>query len=232
MTKEKAVVLCSGGLNSAVAATLAGSDHALALLHVRFGHRAADREAEMFEKQVEFFGPVQHLSVEMPHFATIGGNGRVSRKMQIEDALAIGDGRCSSYIPGMIGTLLGAAFTWASVIGASKIYLGVSEDLGPPGPRTSSIYADYSREHIELFKHAYALASPEKPILIETPVIDLSRTDIVKLGNRLGTPFDSTWSCISSADDPCGACLGCATRNRGFLDAALPDPLLCESAAV
>lgn len=226
MTKERVLVLCSGGLNSAVTATIAAHEHTLAMLHVHFGHRAAAKEAELFEKQVEFYGAEEKMVVELPHLATIGGNGRVSRKLQIEDAMALGEGKSNCYIPGLIGTLLGVGFSWASVLGARKVYLGVSEDLGPPGPRTSGIYPDYSREYVELCKHAFEVASPAKPISIETPVIDLSRSEIVKLGNRLGTPFDLTWSCISSNNEPCGGCVGCATRNRGFLDAAIPDPIL------
>ncbi len=230
MAKERAVVLCSGGMNSAVVATMAAGDHELAMLHARFEHRAAQREEECFRKQVASFDAAHELCIGMPHVEQIGGNARVSRKLPIEDAMAIGEGRSTSHIPGLIGALLGAAFQWASVIGATKIFLGVSEDLGPPGPRTGSIYPDYCREYIELYRHAFRFASEQRPISIETPVVDLSRTEIVKLGNRLGAPFDLTWSCISSPAEPCGACLGCATRNRGFLDAALPDPILCEPA--
>jgi len=226
MAKERVLVLCSGGLNGAVTATIASHEHALAMLHVRFGHRAAAKEAGLFEKQAEFYGAQDKLVVELPHFAQIGGNGRVSRKLHIEDAMALGEGKSNGYIPGLVGALLGVGFSWASVLGVQKIYLGVSEDLGPPGPRTSGVYPDYSREYVELCKHAFEVGSPAKPISIETPVIDLSRSEIVKLGNRLGTPFDITWSCISSNSEPCGGCLGCATRNRGFLDAAIPDPIL------
>lgn len=229
MAKERVLVLCSGGLNSAVTATIASREHTLAMLHVQFGHRAAAKEAELFEQQVEFYSAAEKLVVELPHLAQIGGNGRISRKLQIEDARALGEGKSNGYIPGLIGTLLGVGFSWASVIGATKVYLGVSEDLGPPGPRTSGIYPDYSREYVELCKHAFEVASPAKPISIETPLIDLSRTEIVKLGNRLGTPFELTWSCISSNSEPCGGCVGCATRNRGFLDAAIPDPILCDA---
>ncbi len=229
MAKERVLVLCSGGLNSAVTATIAAHEHTLAMLHVQFGHRAAAKEAQLFEKQAEFYRADEKMVVELPHLAMIGGNGRVSRMLQIEDAMALGEGRSNSHIPGLIGTLLGVGFSWASVLGARKVYLGVSEDLGPPGPLTRGVFPDYSREYVELCKHAFEVASPAKPISIETPVIDLSRSEIVKLGNRLGTPFNLTWSCISSNHEPCGACLGCATRNSGFLDAAIPDPILVDS---
>ncbi|MCG8405346.1 MAG: 7-cyano-7-deazaguanine synthase [Phycisphaerales bacterium] len=231
MAKEKAVVLCSGGLNSAVSATIAATEHTLAFLHVRFEHRAASHEAELFEKQTAYFGAEQQLAVNMPHLAAIGGNARLNTEWQIEKVMNIGEGRPGSYIPGLVGTLLNVGFTWASVIGASKVFLGVSEDLGPPAPRLNGMYPDYSREYIELCRHAFSIATPDKPISIEIPVIDLTRTETVKLGVRLGTPFELTWSCISSGTEPCGVCVGCATRNRGFLDAAIPDPILCEPAS-
>jgi 7-cyano-7-deazaguanine synthase len=229
MTMEKVIILSSGGLNSAVLTSMAVKEYAVKLLHVSYGHRAQVCETALFEKQVEFFDLKEKLLVEMPHFASIGGNARVNRKRQIEDALAIGEGTSNCYVPGLIGSLLSAAFNWAWVSGASKVFLGVSEDLGPPGPRTNSIYPDYSREYIQLWNHLYAEGGRGRNITIETPLIDMSRTEIVKLGNRLDTPFELTWSCLSSSSEPCGACVGCATRNRGFLDAAVPDPVLAAA---
>lgn len=231
MAKSKAVILCSGGLNSAVVAAVAQPEYSLAFLHVRFGHRAADRESQFFERLVDYFDPTQHATIEMPHFSSMGGNARVSRKYALEDARAISEGKSNGYVPGLVSTMLSAAYTWANVIGAQKIMIGVSEDLGPPAPRTSTIYPDYAREHIELCNQAFAIASAGKPILVEAPLIDLQRSEIIKLGQRANTPFDLTWSCLSSNEEPCGACLGCATRSRGFVDAGLPDPLLVRETA-
>jgi 7-cyano-7-deazaguanine synthase len=231
MTMEKAVILCSGGLNSAVVTSIASKEYAVKLLHVRYGHRSQTKETSLFEKQAEFFNVQDRLTVDMPHFAMIGGNSRVNRKRQIEDALALGEGTSNCYVPGLIAGLLSAAFDWAWVIGAPKVFLGVSEDLGPPAPRTSNIYPDYSREYIQLCGHLFGEASHGKPITIETPLIDMNRSDIVKLGNRLNTPFDLTWSCLSSGTEACGACVGCATRGRGFLDAAVPDPIVMAGSA-
>ncbi len=230
MSEEKAIVLCSGGLNSAVAAAVAKREFALAMLHVRFAHRAAEREAELFEKQAEHFSAKFRLLVDMPHFAQIGGNARVDRKLQLEDAMVAGDAQCPSHIPGLVMTLLGVASTWARTINASRIFLGVSENLGPPAPPTGGVYPDYSRDHIELCRQAMDIASPGLGLRLETPLIELSRTEIVKLGHRLKAPIEHTWSCLASGMEPCGRCMGCATRNRGFLDAALPDPILCQPA--
>lgn len=230
MAKDKAVVLCSGGLNSAVVTSIAVQDQAVALLHVRFGHRAADREAELFEKQADFFELRERLVIDMPHFSVIGGNARVSRKRQIEDALAIGEGHSNCYVPGLIGALVHAGHTWATTIGANKILLGMSENLGPPGPKTCKIFPDYSQEFLQLCNHLIRETSPWRSVAVEAPLIDLDRAEIVKLGHRLSTPFDLTWSCMSSGTAPCGGCIGCATRNRGFLDAGVPDPIMLATA--
>jgi 7-cyano-7-deazaguanine synthase len=228
MAKDMAVVLCSGGLNSTVAARVAAAEHSIGLLHVRFGHRAAAKEAECFAAVVEAMQPEKHLAIDMPHFEQIGGNARVSRKLQIEDAAAFGDAVPNSYVPGMMGTMIGAAFNWATVIGATRIVVGVSENAGANVPRLSTAFPDFSREFLELTRQAYEVASPKRPILVESPLIDLSRAEIIKLGLRLGTPIEKTWSCISSNDEPCGACIGCATRLRGFVDAGIPDAHYCE----
>jgi 7-cyano-7-deazaguanine synthase len=230
MNADKVVVLSSGGLNSAVLTSLAAKEYAVKLLHIRYGHRAQTQETALFEKQAAFFNVKEKLTLDLPHFAALGGSARVNRKRQIEDALAIGEGASNCWVPGLIGGLLNTAFGWAWQIGAAKIFIGISEDLGPPGPRTRSIYPDYSRECIQLYNHLLAELSRGKPIGIEAPLIDMSRTEIVKLGSRLNTPFELTWSCLSSGTQPCGGCVGCATRSRGFLDAAVPDPILAMAA--
>jgi len=193
---------------------------------VRWGHRCEAKEADLFERFADSLGITERLVVDLPYFATIGGSARVNKKKQVEDALAVTDGVTGCYMPGLIPALLSAAFTHASSIQATKVYIGVSENLGPPAPPTSRLFPDYSREYLQLCNHLYSVATPDRAIAIETPVIDLTRADIVRLGNRLATPFELTWSCLAGTAEPCGRCLGCATRNRGFLDAAVPDPLL------
>ncbi|MBK8268001.1 MAG: 7-cyano-7-deazaguanine synthase [Planctomycetes bacterium] len=231
MAKTKAVVLCSGGLNSTVLATMTQQEHILTMMHVRIGHRADEREFELFEKQVDFFDPQHHISVEMPHFVAIGGNGRVDQDRDLENTRASAEGRSNSYIPGLVASLLSAACSWANVIGAGKIMIGVSEDLGPPGPRTSSIFPDFSREHVELCRNAILTETAPRALTVEMPLIDLPRADIIKLGQRLHAPFEMTWSCLSSGEEACGTCYGCVNRARGFVDAGLADPILSREMA-
>ncbi len=231
MSKEMAVLLSSGGLNSAVMTSIAADEHDLAMLHVCFGHRAEDHEAELFEKLADHFDAKERLVTDLPYFAQIGGNGRVNKKLAIEDATALGQGETNCLVPGLIGSLVQVAFAWASQLQATKVFLGISENLGAPGPRTNAVFPDYSRDFVLLCQHQYSVASPARNITIETPLIDMNRTDIVRLGHRLKTPFELTWSCIASGETPCGLCLGCATRNRGFLDATIPDPIMLQPVA-
>jgi len=228
--REKAVVLSSGGLNSAVLASIASADFEPAMLHVRFDHRAAEKEHSLFTQQADFFEARHRQIVEMPHLAALSTSARVNRKKQIEDVLAIAEQDNNCYIPGLVGSLVQAAITWAAELNATRIYLGVSENLGPPGPRTGGVFPDYAREHAQLMQHLVEVALPRRRVVLETPLIELSRSEIIKLGRRLHSPFELTWSCFSSGTEPCGGCLGCATRNRGFLEAAAADPLMLQSA--
>lgn len=226
MRTEKAVVLCSGGLNSAVVTSIARLEHEVCLLHARWGHRCEAKEADLFERFADSLGINERLMIDLPYFSAIGGSARVNKRRQVEDALAVNEGGTACYVPGLIPALLAAGFAHAASVQAAKVYIGVSENLGPPAPPTHRLFPDYSRDYLQLCNHLYSVATPERAIAIETPVIDLTRADIVRLGTRLETPFELTWSCLAGTPEPCGRCLGCATRSRGFLDASVPDPLL------
>jgi 7-cyano-7-deazaguanine synthase len=230
MAKERIVILNSGGLNSAVITSMVAKDHVCAAMHVRFGHRAAEQEAELFDKQADFFEVKERLVVDMPHFSEIGGSARVNRKLTIEDALAMDTHESPMHVAGLIGSLVFAAYNWAHHLGATRILVGVCDTLGPPGPRTATVFPDYSREFMHLANHLASTASTARSISVDAPLIDLSRAEIIKLGHRLKSPFELTWSCISSGNEPCGGCIGCVTRQRGFLDAALADPILLQTA--
>lgn len=223
---EKAVVLCSGGLNSAVLTALAREEHEIAMLHARVSHRAAKREAELFNALADHFAPKLRLVVDMPHLAALSAGPRFDAKLAMPPFNAAREALAASAIPGLIGTLLQAACAWAGTIGASRVFVGTCENLGAPGPRTATVWPEHSREYVFLSNQPLSVSGSDALVAIEAPLIDLSRTEIIQMGKRLGVPFDRTWSCLASGDQPCGRCLGCATRARGFLDAAIVDPLL------
>lgn len=226
---QKAVVLCSGGLNSAVLLALVKQSTTPALLHAKFAHRAAQRDATQFTRLAAHFGISDRTIIELPHVATLGGSARVDNAIEFEDAVIISKTPSPCWIPGLMGALVHAGFAHARAIGARQVWLGISENLGPPCPPTGALYPDYSREYLQLLENALSVLSPNGPITIETPLIDLRRGDIIQLARKLEVPLKQTWSCQSSNETPCQRCVGCATRARGFIDAATPDPLLTRA---
>lgn len=228
---DKAVVLVSGGLNSAVAASIAREQYECYLLHVAWGHRTAERELSCFESLVAHFHAERTMTADLRCLSALGGNARTSRKMLIEDMAALGQEVPSTFVQGLVPTMLSLAATWAGAIEAKRIIIGSSEDYDVPGPPISKLYPDYRREFVQTFNLMLEYAKPRaRELQVEAPLAELTRQEIVSLGRRLKLPFEKTWSCYRSNEEPCGKCLGCGTRAAGFLSCGVPDPLLLEAA--
>ncbi len=223
---DKAVVLVSGGVCSAVAAMAAKEQYEVALLHVAWGHRAAEREADAFEAVAGALRTDKTLVAEMPFYTTIGGSSRASKRIAIEDAGAVTNNAPSTFTLGLLPALLSVASSWAAALGASRIIFGVCESQGPGGP-LNLLYPDHRPDFVHAFNLMlnYAKAA-RRDLKVEAPLIDLGRAEVIRLGQRLGVPFGQTWSCYLGGEAPCGRCLACAHRVAGFAAAALPDPLL------
>lgn len=229
---DRAVVLLSGGINSAVAAAIAREQYEPALLHVAWGHRTGDREATAFEALAAAMRIERVQVADLACLAGYGGNARSSKRVAIDDASALGKDTPATFVVGLLPTMLGVAATWAGAIGAKRIIIGISENHGVPGPAISELYPDYRREFIQLYNLTLDYAKPAgRELIVEAPLIDLTRAEVIKLGNRMNVPWEKTWSCYRNSEAPCGRCLACATRTNGFLRAGVADPLLLEAAA-
>jgi 7-cyano-7-deazaguanine synthase len=228
---EKAIVLLSGGLNSAATAAVAREQYETSVLHVKWGHRSAERELTCFEAMVAHLRIERPMVADLGWLASIGGNSRTTRKMSMEDISALGRDVPSTFAVGVVPTMLSLAATWAGAIGAKRIIIGTSEDHDVPGPPISQLYPDYRREFIQTFNLMLEYGKPRsRELLVEAPLAEMTRQEVVLLGHRLKLPFEKTWSCYRNNDEPCGKCLGCGTRAAGFLRAGIPDPLLLEPA--
>lgn len=229
---DRAVVLVSGGVNSAVITAIAREQYDPVLLHVGWNHRSADRELAAFEQLAAHFDVERTLAADLPCMAAFGGNSRVSKRFSIEDANTLGQETPSTFAPGVLPSMLSLAAAWAGAIKARRIFVGVSEGPGGNGPTLAQLYPDYRREFIQAFNLCLRYALPAKQdILVEAPLIDLSRVEIVRLGLRCEVPYALTWSCYASGAKPCGRCLGCVNRASGFSKAGLADPLLLAPVA-
>ena len=217
--KPKAVVLASGGMDSCVTTAIAAQNYSLALLHLNYGQRTEARELEAFNSVADFFQAEHRLVISMEHLSKIGGSSLTDRSIPVSRADLQSKGIPSSYVPFRNATMLSVAVSWAEVINATAIFVGAVEE-------DSSGYPDCRREFYEAFGRVIETGTkPSTRIEIVTPVIEMSKAEIVLRGAALGAPFHLTWSCYQNEEVACGVCDSCALRLRGFQLAGVDDPI-------
>lgn len=228
---EKAVVLLSGGLNSAVAAATLARTQELCTVFAHFHQRALQQELKAYEKLCEHLGVLHHWRAELSHFKQVGGNALVDPRREIEDAAAAGCEAPGSFVAALMPALLDVAVSFAVRIGAASVVTGISEAVHESGLTGAAAYPDNRREFVHNYQYMIDSALPKRSrVKIEAPLIDATREEIVRLGARFKVPFEATWSCYDGGEAPCGRCLGCAVRTRGFNRAGMPDPLSVSEA--
>lgn len=219
-SKKLGVILVSGGMDSCVTAAIANEENKeLAFLHISYGQRTEARERRAFEEIADFYNVEKRLAVSIEHLAKIGGSSLTDENIAVAEADLESKEIPTSYVPFRNAHLLAIAASWAEVIGANRIYIGaVAED--------SSGYPDCRPEFYAAFqKTIEAGTKPETRIEIKTPVIYLTKTQIVQKGVELNAPLGLTWSCYQGGTLACGRCDSCALRLRGFAQAGVADPI-------
>lgn len=214
------IVLVSGGMDSCVTAAIAaGRSDELAFLHISYGQRTEARERKAFNDLADHYGVEKRLDISIEHLAKIGGSALTDDKIKVAEADLESKDVPTSYVPFRNANMLAIAVSWAEVIGATAIYFGaVAED--------SSGYPDCRPEFYEAFQRTIDTGTkPDTHIEIRTPIIELSKAEIVKKGMELNAPLQLTWSCYRSEDLACGTCDSCALRLRGFEIARILDPI-------
>jgi 7-cyano-7-deazaguanine synthase len=219
-TPSLAICLVSGGMDSCVTAALAREENdELAFLHVSYGQRTQDRERRAFEELADFYGVTRRLVASLDYLARIGGSSLTDERIPVAEADLSSRAIPSSYVPFRNAHLLCIATSWAEVIGARRIYIGaVAED--------SSGYPDCRPEFYEAFNRVIDVGTkPETRVEIRTPVIHMTKAEIVRRGVELGAPLRLTWSCYRAGERACGRCDSCALRLRAFREAGVADPV-------
>jgi 7-cyano-7-deazaguanine synthase len=222
MATRLAVVLVSGGMDSCVTVAIAARDHDLALLHLNYKQRTERRELQAFHAIADFYQARHRLVIDMEHLAKIGGSSLTDRAVPVTPANLQAVEIPTSYVPFRNANMLAVAVSWAEVLDASAIFIGAVEE-------DSSGYPDCRREFFDAFTLAIRTGTrPTTSITIQTPVLHLSKSEIVTQGTTLGVPFHLTWSCYQREDAACGVCDSCALRLRGFQRAGVEDPIPYE----
>jgi 7-cyano-7-deazaguanine synthase len=217
--KPTAVVLASGGMDSCVTTAIASREYNLAMLHLNYGQRTEAREQRAFGALADHYQAERRLVVSMDHLSKIGGSSLTDPAIPVSRAALDVTAIPTSYVPFRNANILSVAVSWAEVIGATAIFVGAVED-------DSSGYPDCRKEFYAAFGEVIKTGTrPTTNIEIVTPVIEMSKVEIVLRGMALGAPFHLTWSCYQREDIACGVCDSCALRLRGFQLAGIEDPL-------
>lgn len=217
---KKAVVLLSGGMDSAAVVAIAREQgFAVHALSVRYGQRHTS-ELDAARRVAEALGVVAHKVVDVD-LRSIGGSALTDDAIDVPEAG--GEGIPSTYVPARNTIMLSLALGWAEVLGASDLFCGVNAV-------DYSGYPDCRPEFIAAFERLANLATKAgvegAGLRVHAPLQFLSKADIVREGVRLGVDFGLTVSCYQADDQgrACGHCDACRLRAAGFADAGVADP--------
>jgi 7-cyano-7-deazaguanine synthase len=221
---RKAVVLLSGGLDSATVLAMARAQgYACHAISFDYGqrHRA---ELQAAARVAERGGAVEHKVVTLD-LGGIGGSALTDALIDVPEASGEGPGEGIpvTYVPARNTVFLSIAMGWAEVLDAQAVFIGVNAV-------DYSGYPDCRPVFIDAFQQVADVATKQavegRPIRIEAPLIDLSKADIIRKGTELGVDYSQTVSCYSADDEGrgCGHCDSCSLRQQGFAAAGIPDP--------
>ena len=222
---RRAVVLLSGGLDSYTAAAVAKRDgFSLSALSINYGQRHV-RELDASRAVAAALGVERHLELALD-LSQIGGSSLTSSAIDVPKDQALDPNEIpNTYVPARNTIFLSMALGWAEVLGAADIVIGVNA-LDYSG------YPDCRPEFIQAFERLARLATKAgvegRPLTVHTPLISLSKADIIRLGLSLGLDYGLTHSCYDPplSGRPCGHCDSCQLRAAGFAEAGATDPLI------
>jgi 7-cyano-7-deazaguanine synthase len=219
MRREIAVVLVSGGMDSCLTAAIANHTCNPAFLHLNYGQKTEQREKKAFRDIAEYYKVKKRLEVDMRYFSAIGGSSLTDEGIPVAEVNLKNKDIPQSYVPFRNANILAIATSWAEVIGATKIYIGAVEE-------DSSGYPDCRESFFKSFNLVIKEGTkPESDIRIITPLIHMSKMQIIEKSYELNAPVHLTWSCYQNEKKACGICDSCALRLRGFQQAGIKDPI-------
>jgi 7-cyano-7-deazaguanine synthase len=225
---DKAIVLTSGGLDSATVLAIAQADGKRCYsLSIDYGQRhrsellAAERVAGQYENVVH-----RTVSLDLSLFS---GSALTDDSVAVPTAPT--EGIPVTYVPARNTIFLSLALGWAEVVGAREIYIGANAV-------DYSGYPDCRPEYMAAFDALSGLATKAgtegEPIRVRAPIIDMTKADIIRLGTSLGVDYALTVSCYQADSEglACGVCDSCRLRREGFLAAGIDDPTRYSSGSV
>lgn len=212
----RAIVLLSGGMDSLYTAAIAAREcEEIYFLHFNYGQHTQAKEEQSFFQIAAHYRAKEAKVVDYRWLAEIGGSAltdkSIKEKRNEQDIP-------NTYVPFRNATMLCAAVAWAEVLAAQRIYIGAMDE-------DSSGYPDCRAGFIEAMNRVIRLGTCAGNISIHTPVLHLTKADIVCRGSAEKIPFELSWSCYYAEDVACGTCPSCLLRLKAFQEAGIKDPI-------
>ncbi|MBD3828963.1 MAG: 7-cyano-7-deazaguanine synthase QueC [Arcobacter sp.] len=216
---KKAICILSGGMDSTLASYIAKNDgYEIIAVHFNYGQRTQDRELKAFRDICEDLKILEKYEIDIPFFTQIGASALTDKTIDVPTG-GIEAGVPITYVPFRNGIFLSITAAIAEKEGASAMYIGVVQE-------DSSGYPDCTDEFIDKMKKAINQGTKEDThIDIITPLVHLTKAQIVQEAIKLNVPLEHTWSCYKEENEACGVCDSCRLRLNGFKIAGVKDPL-------
>jgi len=219
MMQKKAVCVISGGMDSALSATIAKKEgYDIIAVHFNYNQRTQQKELESYRKIIKELGVKHSYEIDLPFFEDIGASALTDKSIDVPTG-GLEDGVPVTYVPFRNGIFLSIAASIAEKHQAKSIYIGVVQE-------DSSGYPDCTESYITQMQQAINMGTKDETnITIKMPLVHLSKAQIVQKSIELNVPLQYTWSCYKSEDKACGVCDSCRLRLRGFEQAGIKDPI-------
>ena len=219
MSEKIAVCIISGGMDSALSASIAKVDgYEIIGVHFNYKQRTEKKELESFRKIVKNLGVIKDYEIDLNFFEQIGASALTDNSIEVPVG-GLEDGVPVTYVPFRNGIFLSIASAIAEKHNATALYIGVVEE-------DSSGYPDCRSSYITSMQNAINLGTKdETDIEIKMPLVDMKKSEIVSKSIELSVPLKDTWSCYQSEDKACGVCDSCRLRLNGFKLANEIDPI-------
>ena len=216
---KKAICILSGGMDSTLASYIAKNDgYEIIAVHFNYGQRTQDRELKAFRDICEDLKILEKYEIDIPFFTQIGASALTDKTIDVPTG-GIEAGVPITYVPFRNGIFLSITAAIAEKEGASAMYIGVVQE-------DSSGYPDCTDEFIDKMKKAINQGTKEDThIDIITPLVHLTKAQIVQEAIKLNVPLEHTWSCYKEENEACGVCDSCRLRLNGFKIAGVKDPI-------
>lgn len=219
MLQKKAICILSGGMDSSLASYMAKNDgYEIIAVHFNYGQRTQDRELKAFRDICDDLKILEKYEIDIPFFTQIGASALTDKNIDVPTG-GVEAGVPITYVPFRNGIFLSITAAIAEKEGATAMYIGVVQE-------DSSGYPDCTDFFINDMKKAINQGTKEDThIDIITPLVHLSKAQIVEVAIEIGVPLEHTWSCYKEEEEACGVCDSCRLRLNGFKIANKIDPI-------